>query len=126
MVKETVLFVGWGGTFPGREHAGLETYREWVEILEELKGKGEIEDFQTFLLSPHGGELDGFTLVFADQAKLFELMVREDVERLRRRALREHAKFSIIPAIGGQLVEREYELLEQEVLPRLERAPVVV
>ncbi|MGE5272926.1 MAG: hypothetical protein ACM3QU_04020 [Verrucomicrobiota bacterium] len=125
-MKETVLFVGWGGTFPGRERAALETYHEWIEILDGLKANGEIEDFKTFLLDPHGGELNGFTLVFADQVKLFELLVREDLEMLRRRAMVEHAKFSVIPAITGELVEREYKLLEEEVLPAYERTPIGV
>ncbi len=123
-MKETALFVGWGGTFPGREHSGLETYREWTEILEGLKATGEIEDFMTVLLSPHGGELNGFTLVFADTPKLFELMASEDGERLRRRAIHEHATFMVVATIAGKLVEREYKLLEEEVLPALERTPV--
>lgn len=126
MVKETVLFVGWGGTIPGREHQGLETYHEWISVLDELKSKGEIEDFQTFLLNPHGGELDGFTIIYADPPKLFELMAREDFDRLRRRALREQAKFSIIPAVTGELVEHEFKLLEEEVLPRYEPTSVGV
>ena len=125
-MKETALFVGWGGTLPGRERAAIETYHEWIEVLEDLKTKGEIEDFKTFLLDPHGGELDGFTLVFADQVKLFELLVREDLEMLCRRAMVEHGKFSVIPAITGGLVEREYKLLEEEVLPAYERIPAGV
>lgn len=125
-MKETLLFVGWGGTFPGREHTALETYHEWIELLEELKSKGEIDEFMTIQLAPHGGELDAFTLVFADQPKLFELMGREEIARLQRRAVREHAKFSVLPAFSGELVEHEYKLLEEEVLPALERKPVVV
>jgi hypothetical protein len=125
-MKDTALFVGWGGTFPGREAAGLETYREWVSILDGLKAEGEIDDFMTVLLAPHGGELDGFTLVFGDQIKLMQLIEREDMHRLRLRAVREHAKFSIIPAETGELVEKEYRLLEEEILPAIERTPVVV
>ncbi|HXH97575.1 MAG TPA: hypothetical protein VNH40_10235 [Gaiellaceae bacterium] len=125
-MKDTALFVGWGGTFPGRELVALETYREWVSILEVLKEKGEIDDFTTVMLAPHGGELEGFTLVFGDQVKLMELTEREDIHRLRLHAVREHAKFSIIPAVTGELVEKEYRLLEEEILPAFERTPVPV
>lgn len=125
-MKDTALFVGWGGTFPGREPLALETYREWISILEDLKAEGEIEDFMTVMLAPHGGELEGFTLVFGDQVKLMELTLREDMHRLRLRAVREHAKFSIIPAVTGKLVEQEYKLLEEEILPAIERTPAVV
>jgi hypothetical protein len=53
-VKQTALFVGWGGVYPGREHFALEGFHQWVTILDELKEKGEIEDYLTVTLGPHG------------------------------------------------------------------------
>ena len=125
-MKETALFVGWGGTYPGRERSGLKTFHEWITILEEAKGEGEIDDFQTFVLSPHGGELDGFTLVFGDPVKLMQLTEREDIKRLRLHAVREQAKFSMIFAFTGERVEQEFKLLEEEILPEIERIPIAV
>lgn len=125
-MKETALFVGWGGVYPGREHHALEGYHEWIKILEELKGKSEIEDFLTVALGPHGGELDGFTLVFGDPVKLMQITEREDVHKLQLLAEREFAKFSMIPAVVGERVEHEFKLLEEEILPILERVPVAV
>ncbi len=125
-MKETALFVGWGGLYPGREHFALEGYHEWIKILEELKAKGEIEDFLSVTLTPHGGELDGFTLVFADPAKLMEITLREDMHRLQLLAEREFAKFSMIPCAVGEKVEKEFKFLEEEILPILERTPVAV
>lgn len=125
-MKQTALFVGWGGTYPGREHLALEGFHQWVTILDELKTKGEIEDHLTVTLGPHGGELDGFTLVFGDPLKVMEITEREDVRRLRLLAEREFAKFSMIPAIVGERVEEEFKLYEEEILPILERTPVTV
>ena len=125
-MKETALFVGWGGVHPGREHVALEGYHEWIKILEELKANGEIEDFLTVALAPHGGELDGFTLVFADPLKLMEITGREDMHRLQLLAGYEFAKFSMIPCAVGKKVEKEFKLLEEEILPILERTPVAV
>jgi hypothetical protein len=124
VMTETALFVGWGGAFPGREHAALEGFHEWMRILEESKQKGEIEDFMNVLLGPHGGELDGFTLVFGEQAKLVQLSEREDIHRMEIAATREFAKFMVVPATTGKLVDQEYKLLEEEILPALERTPV--
>ncbi len=126
VVKETALFVGWGRVYPGREHLALEGYHEWIKLLEELKSAGEIEDFVTVTLAPHGGELDGFTLIYGDPMKLMEITGREDMHRLQLLAEREFAKFSVIPCAVGGRVEQEFELLEKEILPKLERTPVVV
>ena len=125
-MKETALFVGWGGLYPGREHLALEGYHEWIKILEELKSKGEIEDFVTVTLGPHGGELDGFTLVFGDPLQLMQISEREDMHKLQLFATREFAKFSMIPAIVGTRVEREFKFYEEEILPVLDRTPVAV
>lgn len=125
-MKETALFVGWGGVYPGRESFALEGYYDWIKILDELKVQGEIEEFMTFTLAPHGGELDGFTLVFGEPIKLMQITEREDVHRLMLQAEREFAKFSIIPAFTGERVEREFKLLEEEILPVFERTPVAV
>jgi hypothetical protein len=126
VVKETALFVGWGGVYPGREHLALEGYHEWVKLLDELKLKGEIEDYLTVTLGPHGGELDGFTLIFGEPVKLMQITEREDMHMLQLRAEREFAKFSVIPAAVGSRVEREFKLVEEEILPILERVPVPV
>lgn len=123
-MKETALFVGWGGAFPGRELVALDGYHEWVKILEELKEKGEIEDFITVALSPTGSELDGFTLVFADEMTLMQLSQREDFHRLQLLGEREFAKFMVIPAVTGERVEHEFKLLQEEILPRFEHVHV--
>ncbi len=125
-MKETALFVGWGGVYPGREKAALDGYHEWITILDELKAKGEIEDFQTVVLTPHGGELTGFTLVYAEPLKLMEIMERKEVHLLQLGAEREFATFIVTPAIVGERVEREFKLVEEEILPVLDRMPLTV
>lgn len=125
-MKETALFVGWGGVYPGREQLALDGYHEWIKILEELKAKGEIEDFLPVTLAPHGGELDGFTLVFGEPLKLMAITEREDMHKLRLLAEREFAKFSMILCEVGAKVEKEFKFLEEEILPILERTPVAV
>ena len=119
------LFIGWGGTHAGRERFALEHFAEWGEILTKLKAEGEIEGFETVELQPHGGELDGFTLVYGAPEKLSLLFARDDLHRLRMRAALDHAKFSVIWAATGESVEREFALFE-EVLSEYEREPALV
>jgi hypothetical protein len=124
-MSETAVFVGWGGTHPGREELARKTFAEFVEILEELKAEGEIEGFETVLLAPHGGELDGFTLVHGEPEKLIALPLRADLHRLQMRAMLDHAKFSIIPATIGEGVERELTLFHEIVAEYSREAGVV-
>jgi hypothetical protein len=124
-VSDTALFVGWGGTYPGREKVARMHFAEWLEILTQLKAEGEIESFETVLLAPHGGELDGFTLVHGAPEKLAALQMREDLHRLQTRAMLDHAKFSVIWAITRDGVERELSLVAES-LSEYEREPALV
>ena len=124
-MRDTALFIGWGGTYPGRERLARKTFAEFVEILDELKAAGEIEGFETILLAPHGGELDGFTLVYGAPEKLAALPLREDLHRLRTRATLDHAKFSVIWATIGEGVDREFTLFD-ELVAEYVREPALV
>jgi hypothetical protein len=124
-MRDFALFVGWGGTYPGRESVALEHDAEWVEILTRAKAEGDIEDFEIVLLGPHGGELGGFTLVYGTPEKLFALQMRDDLVALRTRASLDHAKFSVIPATVGKGVEKQYAVFK-EALREYEREPALV
>ncbi len=124
-MHDTALFIGWGGTHPGREEFAHKTFAEFVEILEGLKAAGEIERYETVLLAPHGGELDGFTLVYGEPEKLAALPMRDDLHRLRTRAMLDHTRFSVIFATVGEGVERELTL-SREILSEYIREPALV
>jgi hypothetical protein len=124
-MSDAVLFVGWGDTHPGREKFARKHYAEFVEILTRLKEAGEIERFETVLLEPHGGDLDGFTLVHGAPEKLAVLEMRQDLHALRTRAMLDHGRFGVIPAVTGEAVERELALVA-EGLEEYEREPVLV
>jgi hypothetical protein len=124
-MRDTALFVGWGKTHPGRENFALKHEAEWKDILIRLKTDGEIEDYETVLLGPHGGELDGFTLVYGTPEKLALLPMRKELEVLRAKAMMDHAFFTVIPAVLGEGVERQYALYE-EILHEYEREPALV
>src|SRR5581483_1174123 len=123
-MREAALFVGWGSPFPGREHFALDGYHRWIEILEGLKEKGEIEDFETVVLGPNGGELRGFTLVYGETPKLAEITEREEMRRLRTMAGYEFPFFTITPALVGAKAEEELKFTEEEILPIFEQTPV--
>lgn len=112
-MKDAALFVGWSAPYPGREHQAIETFKEFVAGLMELESKGLIESFEPVLLGPHGGELEGFVLVYGTPDKLAMLPELEEMHELRVRAGIEHERFSVIPAITGARVMDEMVLLDQ-------------
>jgi hypothetical protein len=114
-MHDTALFVGWDETHPGREEFARKHFAEWVEILTQLKAEGEIEDFENVLLAPHGGVLDGFTLVYATPETLATLPMRENLHRLQVRASLDHATFIVVPATAGVGVEREFALVHEAI-----------
>lgn len=124
-MTDTALFIGWGPTYPGREHHARKLFDETLEIFEAQKRAGEIESFEPVLLGPHGGELEGFIIVRGDPAKLMELQMREDIQRLRIKAQTLSAHFGIVFATIGDGVKRSFALYD-EIVKELEREPELV
>ena len=124
-MSNTVMFCAWGGTYPGREPFALKHYEEFVEILKKLEADGEIERFETFLLTPYGGEFDGFTLIYGEPEKLSTLMMRDDLHRLQIQTKRENAKFVIAWATTGAAAEKEFALYG-ELVSEYEHVPELV
>lgn len=124
-MSETAMFVGWGKTYPGREKFGLKHYAEFVEILKELEAAGEIERFETFLLTPNTSEFDGFTLIYGEPEKLAAIQTREDLHKLQVQTRLDNATFSIIWALTGDAIEREFALFG-ELVAEYEHVPELV
>ena len=64
------LFIGWGAPVRGREAQGLEVFGEALAYYGRLQQEGVIEGFETAILEPHGGDLQGFVLVRGSEERL--------------------------------------------------------
>src|SRR5437764_8171326 len=80
------LFVGWGAPVTGREAKGLEVFNEALAYYGRLQQGGEIESFDTVILEPHGGDLQGFILLRGDEENLAQLRVDDEFVRMSARA----------------------------------------
>lgn len=98
------LFVGFGLPVPGRERQAVKVLGEALEYYARLQQQGEIESFETVLLEPHGGDLNGFTLVRGDLDKLSSIRTSEEFQRLSLRAGLITEGFGVIGAILGEQV----------------------
>jgi hypothetical protein len=70
VMSADVIFMGWDRAVPGREAAVAAQFQEVLQYLGELQQAGTIESFQPVLLSPHGGDLNGFILIQGESTKL--------------------------------------------------------
>lgn len=73
-----IIFVGWNRTVAGREAQAAQLFQEFLQYLGRLQGAGTIQSFEPVLLSPHGGDLNGFFLVRGESAKLDTLQSSEE------------------------------------------------
>jgi len=73
MVVGNAIILGWNAAIPGREKRALEQFMEIHAWFEELKSQKTITGYQDVILNPHGGDMNGFTLLTGDPAKLSEL-----------------------------------------------------
>jgi hypothetical protein len=80
-MADAALFIGWGQVVRGREQRAVEVFNDSVAYWGRLQGDGKIEDFETVLLSPHGGELAGFALLRGSAEQLAALRADEEFEQ---------------------------------------------
>ncbi|WP_394840548.1 hypothetical protein LZC95_25950 [Pendulispora brunnea] len=101
-MSQGALFVGWGSIIAGRERAAANVLGEALGYLERLKAEKTIERFETVLLEPHGGELEGFVLITGDKEKLARLRVDDEFVRVIVGVQLVHAKVGVVGAHTGE------------------------
>ncbi len=72
-MADSVIFTGWDRAVPGREKQAMQLFQKSLAFHSKMKSEGKIESFESFLLTPHGGDLNGFFLVRGDAKKLAEV-----------------------------------------------------
>lgn len=107
------LFIGWGQVVRGREKQALGVFQESMEYYGKLQQDGQIDSFDVFLLSPHGGDLNGFVLLRGDRQALAQIRFSDDFERLVVRAASIVDRVGVMPAYGGDALAQQMQLFDQ-------------
>jgi hypothetical protein len=105
-VADAGLFIGWGAPVRGREAKGLEVFTETLAYCGRLEQEGAIEGFETVILEPHGGDLQGFILVRGSEERLAQLRVDDEFVRLTTRASLIVESMGVIGAALGDGLEQ--------------------
>jgi hypothetical protein len=104
------LFVGWGQVVRGREQLALQVFQETVAYYGKLQEDGQIDSFEPFLLSPHGGELAGFFIVRGKQAALDAVRSSPEFLRVIARAGTIVDNLGVVTAYSGEALARNMGL----------------
>ena len=98
------LFIGWTRALPNREPQAIETFQSFLAYFGKQQQFGAIESFEPALLSPHGGDLNGFILVRGDRQKIDNLRWSEEFLDLAARANFNVQGFGILSVhLGSEL-----------------------
>jgi hypothetical protein len=109
------LFIGWGAPIAGREAKGLEVFNEALQYYGRLQQEGRIQRFDVGLLEPHGGDLEGFIVLWGSREKLAELRLDEEFERLTTRATLVVEGVGVVSVLTGDDLERGTSIYRQAV-----------
>jgi hypothetical protein len=105
-MADAALFIGWGQVVRGREKRALQVLNESVEYWGGLQGDGRIEDFELALLTPHGGDLQGFALLRGSEEQISALQSDEEFQRRVARADLIIESLGVVPALVGEGIAR--------------------
>ena len=72
-MADSVLFLGWNRSIPGREQQAMQLFQKTVEFYKGLQSDNRIASFEAVILGAHGGDLNGFFLLRGDAEKLGRL-----------------------------------------------------
>jgi hypothetical protein len=116
-MSSNVVMFGWNRPLPGREAIGSQHFQEFVEYLSVQQRNGAIESFDTVLLEPHGGTLNGFFLLRGPLAKLQELTSSADWVRHQVRAALHLDGSTVMRGVTGAGVQERMQVW-MELIPK--------
>lgn len=108
-----VVFLGWDHPTAGREAKAVELFQENHQYLTSLQQAGTIQSFESVLLNPHGGDLNGFTLIRGESGKLDDLLSSEQWEMFMIRAGLLVDGFGLIRGVSGDLLMKQMGIYSQ-------------
>jgi hypothetical protein len=101
------LFCGWNRPIPGREHLAVEVFGQWTSYLEKQKASGNVESYEHMFVLPHGGDMNGFTIIRGERAKLDQMRGTEEYYELLTRIGLYCDGFGVVPGFIGDNIMKQ-------------------
>jgi hypothetical protein len=113
-MAEAGIFIGWGASVVGREEKGLTVFNEAIQYWGGLQEGGKIESFEVVLLTPHGGDLEGFALLRGSRDQVGALLMDDEFERQTTRASFIVQNVGVVPAALGEGMGRAIDVYQKQ------------
>jgi hypothetical protein len=114
-MADAALFIGWGQVVRGREKRAIQVFNESVEYWGGLQRDGKIEDFEVALLTPHGGDLQGFAMLRGSEDQMGALRGDDEFTRRVARADMIVDSQGVVDAVIGEGIARAMGIYQGEV-----------
>src|SRR6185369_4739130 len=101
-MTDAALFIGWGATAAGRERKSVDLFGESLRFLTNLVNQGKLASVEPLFLETHGGDLEGFFVVWGEQADLNEIRTGDEFQRLAVKAQVLVQNFGLVGAVTGE------------------------
>jgi hypothetical protein len=107
-MADRVIFMGWTRPVVGREKQAMQLFQKATAYCSKLKTEGKIESFESVLLMPHGGDLNGFILIRGDAKKLAGFNDEATAVELRMEATYCLEGYGVITGITGEALTKSF------------------
>lgn len=110
-----VIMFAWNRSLPGREKMSAQHFQEFVEFMSVQQKNGVIESFDTVLLEPYGGAINGFFLMRGDPQKLRDLSASAEWIRHQVRGLLHLEGSAALRGVTGSAVAERMGIWMKEI-----------
>lgn len=106
-MSENAMFIGWGNAVRAREQQATTVFSEANDYWHKLQDAGDIEEYELFVLEPHGGELAGFAILKGEAGSLATIHASEEFQNLITRANLVVEDFGVVSAMMNGAAEAQ-------------------
>jgi hypothetical protein len=113
-MADSVLFISWGESIPGREERGLEVFNEAIGLYGRMQQDGRIESFDVVLLAPNG-DLGGYFELHGSAEQLGAVRQDDDFRRVLTDAQLIVKQMRVIEGSTGEGIARDVALYQEAI-----------
>jgi hypothetical protein len=113
-MADSVLFISWGESIPGREERGLEVFNEAIGVYGRMQQDGRIEAFDVVLLAPNG-DLGGYIELHGSSDQLAAVRQDDEYRRVLSDATLVVKEMRVIEGSTGEGIARDMALYQEAI-----------
>jgi hypothetical protein len=113
-MADSVLFISWGESIPGREERGLEVFNEAIGVYGRMQQDGRIEAFDVVLLAPNG-DLGGYIELHGSSEQLAAVRQDDEYRRVLSDATLVVKEMRVIEGSTGEGIARDMALYQEAI-----------